>query len=56
MLYLVFFVIINIMLYCGKANINIWNLANNIFLTGLAIIQVNWKKVSALLKFEIKKE
>lgn len=45
LLYLLLFVYLNVMLYIGKMNEEICSLMNNIFLTGVAIIQINWMTV-----------
>lgn len=45
LLYLIFFIMINVFLYTGKTNNDAWNLVNNSFLTGLAILQVDMKKI-----------
>lgn len=45
LLYFIIFVILNVLLYLGKTNNDIWNLVNNSFLTGIAIIQIDLNKI-----------
>ena len=44
-MYIIIFVILNVSIYLGKIDDKIWNLINNSFLTGLAIIQIDWNKI-----------
>lgn len=45
LIYMIIFVVLNVLLYQGKTNEEIWNLINNSFLTGLAIIQIDWNSI-----------
>lgn len=45
-LYFVVFVLLNVCLYIKVVDDTVWNLINNSFLTGLAIIQVDWNKIN----------
>ena len=44
-MYMVVFVCLNIWLYKEQIDSETWNLINNSFLTGLAIIQIDWNKI-----------
>lgn len=44
-MYMVVFVCLNIWLYKEQIESETWNLINNSFLTGLAIIQIDWNKI-----------
>ena len=44
-MYMVVFVCLNIWLYQEQIDSETWNLINNSFLTGLAIIQIDWNKI-----------
>ena len=48
LIYMVTFVLINLWVYLGKMDEHSWNLINNSFLTGLAIIQIDWNKLIGL--------
>jgi len=45
LIYMLIFVCLNVWLYQEKIDSETWNLINNSFLTGLAIIQMDWKKI-----------
>ena len=45
LIYMLIFVCLNVWLYQEKIDSETWNLINNSFLTGLAIIQIDWKKI-----------
>ena len=45
LMYMLIFVCLNVWLYQEQINAESWNLINNSFLTGLAIIQIDWKKI-----------
>lgn len=45
LIYMVTFVFLNVWLFQETIDTDIWNLINNSFLTGLAIIQIKWNKI-----------
>jgi hypothetical protein len=45
LLYLIVFTVLNVLLYMGETDETTWNLINNSFLTGLAIIQIDWNRI-----------
>lgn len=45
LVYMIIFVFLNVSLYQEKIDGETWNLINNSFLTGLAIIQIDWNKI-----------
>lgn len=49
-MYMVVFVCLNIWLYQEQIDSETWNLINNSFLTGLAIIQIDWNKIMFYFK------
>lgn len=55
-IYLVVFVLINVLYYLRKLDEFSWGFINNLFLTGIAILQVNWELIlSKFLKKESEK-
>lgn len=45
LIYMVTFIFLNVWLFRETIDTDIWNLINNSFLTGLAIIQIKWNKI-----------
>lgn len=45
LIYMLAFIFLNVWLYLRKIDNETWDLINNSFLTGLAIIQINWNKI-----------
>lgn len=45
LIYMLIFVCLNVWLYQDKIGDKTWDLVNNSFLTGLAIIQIDWNKI-----------
>ncbi|MBQ4058637.1 MAG: hypothetical protein IJD40_06880 [Lachnospiraceae bacterium] len=45
LMYMLIFVCLNVWLYQEQIDAETWNLINNSFLTGLAIIQIDWNKI-----------